>query len=119
VDGGWGLFNNRFPLSYTAYTPPGGSRERAISSSIRLSGYRTSPRRQRRPFIRSITHAPDQTDWRPRLFHWYFDLTAPTAGILLWSMFMAFRGPHGPKRQTDQPSKKLPRSLPALPSKGE
>src|SRR6266853_3163854 len=39
-----------------------GSGERAADTLTRLAGYRRSPRgEQRRPIIRSITHAPDQT----------------------------------------------------------
>src|SRR6266850_3964170 len=39
-----------------------GSGERAAVTLSRVAGYRRSPRgRQRRPIIRSITHAPDQT----------------------------------------------------------
>jgi len=34
--------------------------------------------KKRRPIIRSITHAPDQTNRRPRLIHCPFDLAAPT-----------------------------------------
>jgi hypothetical protein len=33
-----------------------------------------------RPFIRSITHAPDQPTCRPRLLHWTFDLPASGDG---------------------------------------
>src|SRR5215471_12947759 len=45
----------------------------------RVSGYRRSPQgRDNAPFIRSITHAPDQTLTRPRLFHDLFNLAAPS-----------------------------------------
>ena len=44
----------------------------------RVAGYRRSPKgRQRRPIIRSITHAPDQTLTRSQLFHCCIDLAAP------------------------------------------
>jgi hypothetical protein len=43
--------------------------------SSRVAGYRGSPRgKQRRPIIRSTTHAPDQTILRPRLIHCADDL---------------------------------------------
>jgi len=51
--------------------PPGGSGERAIS--CHNQGHRLSPLprgRQRRPLIRSITHAPDQTFQQPQLLQW-------------------------------------------------
>jgi hypothetical protein len=45
-----------------------GSGERAAVTLTRVAGYRRSPRgRQRRPIIRSNTHAPDQTVTQPRL----------------------------------------------------
>src|ERR1700678_2234054 len=47
-----------------------GSGERAAITLTRVAGYRCSPRgRQRRPIIRSNTHAPDQTDGRSRNLH--------------------------------------------------
>jgi len=51
-----------------AIAPPGRSGERAAVTLTRVAGYRRSPRgRQRRPIIRSNTHAPDQTVTQPQL----------------------------------------------------
>src|SRR5215510_14699409 len=72
------FYAHQSPLSYKALFPPGGSGERTAVTLTRVAGYRRSPRgRQRRPIIRSNTHAPDQTTGRPRLIHWDFDLAAP------------------------------------------
>jgi hypothetical protein len=55
-----------------------GRGERAAVTLTRVAGYRRSPRgKQRRPIIRSSTHAPDQTAKRPRLLHCFLDLAAP------------------------------------------
>ena len=62
-----------------------------------VSGYRRSPRgRDNAPFIRSITHAPDQTYIRLQLLHCLFDLTiSQPFWIIPWieTIFMEFRGP--------------------------
>ena len=48
-------------------------------SLSRVSGYRCSHRgRNNAPFIRSITHAPDQAVERPRLLHCCINLAAPS-----------------------------------------
>src|SRR6267142_7230172 len=59
-----------------------------------VAGYRRSPRgRQRRPIIRSITHAPDQTLTRSQLFHCGIDL-AGSEPLLSYpgAMLISFRG---------------------------
>jgi hypothetical protein len=67
--------------------PPGGSGERAAVTLTRVPGYGRSHRgRQRRPIIRSITHAPDQTLTRSQLFH-CIDLAARAVAILPFSDF--------------------------------
>jgi hypothetical protein len=62
-----------------------------------VSGYRRSHRaRNNAPFIRSITHAPDQTYIRLQLLHCSFDLAIfPPFWIITWieTIFMEFRGP--------------------------
>src|SRR5260370_1195828 len=58
--------NSRYPVRHKLLLA--GSGERAAVTLTRVAGYRRSPRgRQRRPIIRSNTHAPDQTDTQPRL----------------------------------------------------
>jgi hypothetical protein len=60
--------DSRYPVSHNV--PLARSGERAAVTLSRVAGYRRSLRvRQRRPIIRSITHAPDQTGSGP------FDLT--------------------------------------------
>src|SRR6516162_368647 len=72
------FYEHRFPLSCRTYFLLAGSGERAAVTLTRLAGYRRSPRgKQRRPIIRSNTHAPDQTGSQLRLLHWVFDLAAP------------------------------------------
>jgi hypothetical protein len=52
--------DSRYPVSHNVLLARSG--ERAAVTLSRVAGYRRSPRgRQRRPIIRSITHAPDQT----------------------------------------------------------
>jgi hypothetical protein len=62
-----------------------------------VSGYRRSHRgRKNVPFIRSITHAPDQTYIRLQQLHCLFDLaTSPPFWIVAWieTIFMEFRRP--------------------------
>jgi hypothetical protein len=65
-----------------------------------VSGYRRSHRgRNNAPFIRSITHAPDQTYIRLQHLHFLhclFDLAIfPPFWIIAWieTIFMEFRGP--------------------------
>ena len=62
-----------------------------------VSGYRRSHRgRNNAPFIRSITHAPDQTYIRLQHLHCLFDLAiSPPFWIIAWieTIFMEFRGP--------------------------
>ena len=62
-----------------------------------VSGYRRSHSgRNNAPFIRSITHAPDQTYIRLQQLHCLFDLaTSPPFWIIAWieTIFMEFRGP--------------------------
>ena len=62
-----------------------------------VSGCRRSHRgRNNAPFIRSITHAPDQTYIRLQQLHCLFDLaTSPPFWIIAWiaTIFMEFRGP--------------------------
>src|SRR5258708_38702212 len=51
---------------------------RAAVTSTTVAGYRRSHRgTHRRPIIRSITHAPEQTTVRPQPTHCYRDLAAP------------------------------------------
>jgi hypothetical protein len=58
--------------------PPAGSGERTALTLTRVAGYRRSLRgRQRRPIIRSNTHAPDQTTEQSRLLQCTVDLAAP------------------------------------------
>jgi hypothetical protein len=65
-----------------------------------VSGYRRSHRgRDNAPFIRSITHAPDQTYIRLQHLHCLFDLaSSPPFWIIAWieTIFMEFRGPKAP-----------------------
>ena len=62
-----------------------------------VSGYRRSHSgRNNAPFIRSITHAPDQTYIRLQHLHCLFDLAISTPfWIMAWieTIFMEFRGP--------------------------
>ena len=84
------------PISHTF--SPGGSGERAAVTLSRVAGYRRSLRgRQRRPIIRSNTHAPDQTESQPRLRQCRFDLAARAVAILLQSDFHKFSRAVGPK----------------------
>jgi transposase len=55
-----------------------------VPAASRISGYRRSHRRRdNAPFIRSTTHAPDQTGGRPRLLHCDFNLATPShCGLL-------------------------------------
>jgi hypothetical protein len=70
-----------------AMRTPGGSGERAGLTLDRVSGYRRSHRRRDdAPFIRSITHAPDQTYIRVQHLHCLFDLATPShSGLWLGS----------------------------------
>ena len=85
-----------------------------------VSGYRRSHRgRNNAPFIRSITHAPDQTYIRLQHLHCLFDLAiSPPFWIIAWieTIFMEFRGPkalvnlHGSRQAGDYHLKRLPRA---------
>ncbi len=61
-----------------------------------VSGYRRSHKgTDNAPFIRSITHAPDQTYIRRQHLHCLFDLAiSPPFSIIAWieTIFMDFRG---------------------------
>ena len=60
--------DSRYPVAHHFLLA--GSGERAAATLTRVTGYRRSLRgRQRRPIIRSITHAPDQTSKRPQPIH--------------------------------------------------
>src|SRR6516165_1921712 len=88
--------DSRYFISHTF--SPGGSGERAAVTLSRVAGYRRSLRgRQRRPIIRSNTHAPDQTESQPRLRQCRFDLAARAVAILLQSDFHKFSRAVGPK----------------------
>ena len=68
--------DSRYPVRHKFLLA--GSGERAAVTLTRLAGYRRSPRgRQRRPIIRSNTHAPDQTGSQLRLLQCTVDLAAP------------------------------------------
>src|SRR5438034_10652850 len=87
--------DSRYPIGHRP--PPRGSGERAGLTLIRVSGYRRSHGgRNNAPFIRSITHAPDQTYIRLQHLHCLFDLAiSPPFWIIAWieTIFMEFRGP--------------------------
>src|SRR5260370_10936952 len=69
--------NSRYSVSHTL--PPGGSEKRAATYINQGRGLSPlSQGKKRRPNIRSITHAPDQTNRRPRLIQCPFELAAPT-----------------------------------------
>src|ERR1700674_734244 len=75
-----------------------GSGERAAVTLSRVAGYRRSLRgRQRRPIIRSITHAPDQTETQPRLLQCRFDLASPGRRNLTSDDFHKLSRAGGPK----------------------
>jgi len=68
--------DSRYPVRHKLLLA--GSGERAAVTLTRVAGYRRSPRgRQRRPIIRSNSHAPDQTILRSQLLQREFDLAAP------------------------------------------
>src|SRR5207244_6105559 len=68
--------NSRYPVGHKLLLA--GSGERAAVTLTRVAGYRRSHRgKQRRPIIRSNTHAPDQTVLQPKLLQREFDLAAP------------------------------------------
>src|SRR5437588_662244 len=72
------FYEHRFRLFCRTLFLLAGSGERAAVTLTRVAGYRRSPRgRQRRPIIRSNTHAPDQTASQLQLLHWVLDLAAP------------------------------------------
>src|SRR6266567_4078818 len=88
--------DSRYPVRHKLLLA--GSGERAAVTLTRVAGYRRSHRgRQRRPIIRSITHAPDQTVVRPRPLHCSFDLAAPAVAILTLSDFHEVSRAAGPK----------------------
>jgi len=72
-------YAHRFPLSYKPLLSPW--REAESMPRVAYPGSRgyCRPRQggQQRPFIRSITHAPDQTGSQPQRLHCVFDLAAP------------------------------------------
>jgi hypothetical protein len=86
-----------------------------------VSGYRRSHRgRNNAPFIRSITHAPDQTYIRLQHLHCLFDLAVSTPfWIIAWieTIFMEFRGPkalvnlHGSRQSGNYPETGLRRDF--------
>src|SRR5207249_11266885 len=60
--------DSRYPVRHRLLLA--GSGERAATTLTRVAGYRWFPNgKQRRPIIRSNTHAPDQTDGRSRTLH--------------------------------------------------
>jgi hypothetical protein len=77
--------------------PPGGNGERAGLTLTWVAGYRRSHKgRDNAPFIRSITHAPDQTYIRLKFLQCLFDLATPSRYELsaeAYAIFMGFRGP--------------------------
>src|SRR5713101_2436829 len=79
--------------------PPGRER-RACCGYLKLGrGLSPLPQgRQRRPIIRSNTHAPDQTESQPRLLQCRFDLASPgRRKSYLGVIFITFRGPEALK----------------------
>src|SRR6266699_5695774 len=87
--------NSRYSVSHTL--PPGGSGKRAATYINQGRGLSPLPKGKKRcPIIRSITHAPDQTNRRPRPIHCPFDLAAPTCCHItseLFSLVFAGRRP--------------------------
>ena len=84
-----------------------------------VAGYCRSHRgRDNAPFIRSITHAPDQTYMRLQDLHCLFDLAiSRPLWIIAWieTIFMRFRGPNvGPNQLTWMSDLKRPFNLLAL-----
>src|SRR6266704_2158852 len=70
--------NSRYSVSDDL--PPAGSGERAATYINQGRGLTPLPQGERRcPIIRSITHAPDQTNRRPRLIHCRLDLATPSS----------------------------------------
>jgi hypothetical protein len=59
-----------------------GERRACLVTSVRVAGYRRGDGAPRRPMIRSITHAPDQTVARPQWLHW-LDSISPLSPPLL------------------------------------
>src|SRR5208337_3273493 len=83
--------NSRYPVRHKLLLA--GSGERAAVTLTRVAGYRRSPRgEQRRPIIRSITHAPDQTILRSQLLQREFDLAAPGRCYLTSTSFSSWPG---------------------------
>src|SRR5260370_32629089 len=99
--------NSRYPVRHKLLLA--GSGERAAVTLTRVAGYRRSPRgRQRRPIIRSNTHAPDQTDTQPRLLQCLGRPRRPGPVVILpLSDFHEVSRAAGPKGQTP----KTPRTL--------
>src|SRR6516164_7538369 len=74
--------NPGYPIRHKL--PPGGSGERAGDYIKQGLGLSPLPQgRDNAPFIRSITHAPDQTDTRSQLLHCFLDLATPNHSGLL------------------------------------
>src|SRR5436853_3365087 len=75
------LYEHRFPFQLFCRTslPPGPERRACCGYLNQAHGLSPLPRgRQRRPIIRSIKHAPDQTGSQLRLLHCCIDLAAPS-----------------------------------------
>src|ERR1700719_3376258 len=68
--------NSRYPVGHKLLLAGSGERAAVTLSWVAGCG-RSLMGRQRRPIIRSITHAPDQTETRPRLLQCRFDLASP------------------------------------------
>src|SRR6266568_7209553 len=69
----------QFPLFCKPYASSWRERKRATTYINQGRGLSPLPKGKKRcPIIRSITHAPDQTNRRPRPIHCSFDLAAPT-----------------------------------------
>src|SRR5260370_736364 len=105
--------NSRYPVRHKLLLA--GSGERAAVTLTRVAGYRRSPRgRQRRPIIRSNTHAPDQTDTQPRLLQCLGRPRRPGPVVILpLSDFHEVSRAAGPKGQTPK-TPRTPRTPRAL-----
>src|SRR5260370_16202792 len=92
--------NSRYPVRHKLLLA--GSGERAAVTLTRVAGYRRSPRgRQRRPIIRSNTHAPDKTVTQPRLLQCLGRPRRPGPVVILpLSDFHEVSRAAGPKGQT-------------------
>src|SRR5260370_23702068 len=103
--------NSRYPVRHKLLLA--GSGERAAVTLTRVAGYRRSPRgRQRRPIIRSNTHAPDQTDTQPRLLQCLGRPRRPGPVVILpLSDFHEVSRAAGPKGQTPKTPRQPSRSF--------